>query len=89
MEIRRIPYHYTKARFLHSKDDGYRVTLYFLFDGKTTYTFLHQSDWLDNGSLANEIDSKHIFAFHQEILVTKDKFPEIYQEIKDFENNVP
>lgn len=81
-----FPYDYRPARFQHPQMKGYWVRLYFLFDGKTTYTFKKNVDAIENGSLLLEIDNTLCSLFHREILVTADKHPEIFHEIEDFEN---
>lgn len=83
-----IPYDYKKAVFMHDSLKGYRVTLYLIFDGKTTYTFFHQSEWIENFHLINEISLNSATSFTYEILVTPSLHKDIFHEIEEYEKCV-
>lgn len=64
---------------------GYTITMYYLFDGKNTYSFRSQKDALDNALLLHELGVK-TNTFFQQFVVTSDNFPEIWKEIQDYED---
>lgn len=64
---------------------GYTVTMYYLFDGKNTYSFRTQSDMLENALLLKEMDVQ-TSSFMQQFVVTSSLFPEIWKEIQDYED---
>lgn len=83
MEV--VPYDFKIARAAPGCPTfkGYWVKLFCFFDGKTTHTFFHEFDMLDNVSLAREfgVDCN---TFVQSVLVTPDRFSSIFKEIEDY-----
>ena len=82
------PYEYRKARFQISNYRGYWVRLWLLFITGRVHVFYNRSDAIENGSLINESDSTLCTLFSYELLVTKDKHSDIFNEIVHFEDNV-
>lgn len=62
---------------------GYLVMVYFVFDGKNTYSFFRRSDAHDNYMLAREV-GQHVLFFWKEIVVTPLDFPDIYNSIEQY-----
>lgn len=92
MDIKKVPYDYKPFTFkiyksLDREVKGYNVRLYFVFDGKHTHQFLSESDMLDNALLCKEC-GVHCTMFYQQITVTPSDFPDIYNEIQDYEDYV-
>ena len=75
-----IPYNFRSAQFLHTNVIGYWVTLYMFFDGSSTHTFYHQSDFIDNMLFAQECGC-YCYPITSEILVTSDTYPLMFKEI--------
>lgn len=62
---------------------GYRVKLYLITDGVTTYTLYNQSDWIDNVNLMRE-NGESVTTFTYDMIVTPVHHHEIYKQIHDY-----
>lgn len=78
-----VPYTFRKAHFKSDTSCGYWVTLFCVFDGKSVYSFFHESDRTDNCMLMNEL-GVNFQIFHHDVLVTPDFFSEIFYSIEDY-----
>lgn len=79
------PFTHKIYRSLDREVQGYTVTMYYLFDGKNTYSFRTQKDMLDNVCLLKELDV-YTSSFFQQFVVSPTIFPEIWKEIQDYED---
>lgn len=71
---------FRKAHFQHAMYEGFWVTLYFIFDGKHTFTCFDEAEWLENGALMAE-SGVNFHSFAKDILCTPTHLPELYQEV--------
>lgn len=62
---------------------GYRVKLYMITDGVSTYTLYNQSDWIDNCNLMRE-NGDSVTTFTYDLIVTPVHHSRIYFEIHDY-----
>lgn len=83
-----VPYVFEECKLpkVHGVDSdlkSYLVTLYFMFDGKQTYTFAHQHDLLDNYGLALDF-GVYCTVFTKRIIVNRLQHSRIFYEIQDY-----
>lgn len=78
-----VPYTFREAKFLHGNLRGYWVTIFCVFDGKSVYSFFHESDRIDNCMLMKEL-GVDFDMFHREIIVSPNRFPDIFSTIEDY-----
>lgn len=79
------PYDFEPARFIDGRPylKGYWVQLYAFFDGERVHHFFHESEFVENISLAREC-GYYITPMTKRIFVCDTQFPRIFNEIEDY-----